>query len=833
MLSSQHEQVLRRALANNKCVLFLGAGFSTAATNRLKHGLPTGWQLASALWELLGYVDTHGEYDGTPLDRLFDIARRVKGERALNEFLDDRLRVTSYPDFYRVITYPFWHRIYTTNVDDLVERCFADARSTKLEVINAARARYKERDQFLERLQYIKLNGSIEDGLDHVTFGARQYAKRSSEHDIWYDQFVRDYSSHVTIIIGSQVNEPMFSRAIEERQGRHGAALELRLRSFLVADRISPAVAHSLSDFAIEPVTATAEQFLAFLDTLLAPVPSREEMLVRVDPRRAEYLQLAGKSPEASDAIKAFYEAFTKIEPLDAPRSHRSLFLHGATPDWDDIALGLDAKRQVTGEAQDAFQEALADTASPSVFVVSGHRGAGKSTLMMRTATNLSAAGHAVFFAVGEDVHEPHHIARAVDRFDRRVALFIDDAEWVIGRAEELVAALASVRTPPLLVLAVRSNSQYTVADIDCTEVVLGDLTESDIEAVIDVLEKNNSLGVVTGQSRATIRDLFQQRARKQLLVAMKEVTTGRQFDDIIRSEYNDIADQELRTIYLVACLATAAGTSLTRTQLLAASTHPRAVLLSGLARELKGVLVHAEEYGDRVVARHSVIAQTVIEETAPKAQLVEAYKRILSVLANDMSDRGSGDGRRWFRLYKRLINHAELLRRLEGSIEDARAVFDSVHDKVTSDGHFWLQYGSLELERGDLDLASRYISTAEALRPTDFLVRNAKGHLLLSLARSASTLREAASLRSEAVALLEELIDARGDDSDYPWHILVSHSLQYCDTWVRDEAERRIELHTLLQRANEACEARPRSRALQELRAKVERSYMMLSVNK
>lgn len=833
MLEKNEETLLKRAVDANQCVLFLGAGFSGAATNRRGEDLPVGWELAKRMWTWVGYEAKYGAYDDTPLDRLFDVARKEKGNKAMQAFLDETLLLSSYPDWYRTLSYPFWHRIYTTNIDDLTERVFHDRKTTKLEIINAITSRHKERDAFLERLQYVKLNGSLNDGLDAITFGTRQYARRSAEFDPWYDQFVRDYSTHVTILIGTKLNEPLFSRAIEARGGRSGAAQELRLRSFLVADKISPVIARSLSDFNVVPVEASAESFFAYLDTLVGDAPEREEMLARVNPRAALYVPMAKRAPDAEEATKAFFAAFTQIEVQDTPRQIRSLYLHGATPDWKDIAAGLDAQRDITAESQVRFAEALATDTNERFFAVTDHRGAGKSTLLMRTAVNLAAAGNPVFFAVGEDTPEPHLIARTLDLMERRVTLFIDDAEWVAGRAKSLVEQLARLKHPPLLVLGIRSNLLHNVEDAGLCEIWLGELTDNDIEAVIDVLERTHTLGVMTDQPRTRIRAAFKLRARKQLLVAMKEVTTGRDFDDIIKREYNDIVDQELRLTYLIACLATSAGASLTRGQLLASSELPQALLLAGVERELRNVLVRAPEFGDRVIARHPVIATTVVESIAPKSALSVAYKRILSVLANDMDAHAKrAEPRRWFRLYKSLISHQQIFHRFERDIDEARSIYDALTAKLSNDPHYWLQYGSLELEFGELDFANRYINTAESIAPDHFLIRNAKGHLLLALGVAAGSLREAEAYRSQGEDILNEAIEERGEDSDYPWHILIAHLLDWINTWVADRVQKRKELNALRHRATEACEARPGSSALEQIRDKVERAYLLTAVD-
>jgi tetratricopeptide (TPR) repeat protein len=448
----------------------------------------------------------------------------------------------------------------------------------------------------------------------------------------------------------------------------------------------------------------------------------------------------------------------------------------------------------------------------------------------MRTALNLSAAGSLAFFAVGEDLPEPEELGRALDALNQRAALFIDDAEWLGRRAADYLARLARVNKPPVLVCAIRTNALYGVADTAHEELWVGELTDPDIDALIDVMQAARTLGKATDLARSAIRDQFRIRAKKQILVAMKEVTAGRDFDEIIRREYGEIEIPELRLTYLIACLATAAGASLTRGQLLAASELPPAVLLSSLERELRDVLVRASEFGDRVIARHSVIASTVVEEIAPRPILSEAYKRILTVLANDMdgnAKRGT-ERYRWFRLYKVLVNHADIYHRFERSIDEARAIFDALQSKLSNDAHYWLQYGSLELEYGELDFANRYINLANTLAPNDFQIRSARGHLILALARAAQDSTEAVSLRREGETVLNELIDERGDEEDYPWHILISHTLDWIETWVPDLKQKRVELKRLLERSGLACESRPQSHMILKLHDRVRRAYLM-----
>lgn len=831
MLNHGDLQFLLRAIRRNRCVLFLGAGFSADAVNRRGEKIPAGSTLARKLWAWLGY-GAEEEYDFSGLDRLFDVARRTRGDAAVKELLRDQLLVQAYPDWYKAVAKPFWHRIYTTNADNLIERIYSDVGPIKIQPINGVIERYRDRPAFLEHLQYIKLNGTLDDSLDLMTFGARQYARRSSDYDPWYDHFVRDYSTHATILVGTQLNEPLFLQALEARQGREGAASELRLKSFLVSDRISPVIADSLRNFNVVPVEARAEDFFGMLDAALAPHSSRDELLQEIRPDLASHMYLRVDDRKAYESMEAFFQAFERVEVIEPPAQHRSLFLLGAAATWDDIALGLDARRQVTADVQQAIENQF-DAEEVAPIVVAGHRGAGKSTLMMRAAVNLSAAGYLVYFASGEDLPEPHMIARALDKLDQDVILFIDDGEWNIGRVADLAEAIGDLNHLPSLIVALRGNTVHILRErqVEVDEMWLPDLTDADIDAVIDILERENRLGVMTGKPRNEIRAAFKIRAHKQLLVAMREVTAGKDFDKIIEKELLDVTDPELRVAYVVACLATAEAASLSRDQLLAITKLPPARMLSALERELNQLLVPIAGPRDRLAARHPVIAQTVIEKVS-KGVLADAYKRLLGVLAHDMDAKARrGEGRRWFRLYKRIVNHTTIYRRFENNLEEARQIYESLAPRLSKDAHFWLQFGSLELEYGEVRFARHYLASAEGLEPDSHLVRNAKGHLLLLEGRLAGTRDEAVTLRNEAKAILNDLIE-EWTDNPYPWHTLISHDLDWLRIWEPDAERRRAEIEPLREMISEACEAHPRSDELLVLQQRVEREYLLTAVD-
>jgi hypothetical protein len=174
-ISANDSAYLKKALSTNAAILFVGAGFSTGATNRLRQTIPVGSEFAKTLWSFLGYK---GDYDGTALQTLFEAALKRAKQPELKKLLEDTFLCSQVPQWYSVASQIFWHRIYGTNIDDLLEQVYAARASVqKLKVFNAIKDDFAERDQFLGTVQYVKLNGSVPGDPRDVTFSVQQYAK--------------------------------------------------------------------------------------------------------------------------------------------------------------------------------------------------------------------------------------------------------------------------------------------------------------------------------------------------------------------------------------------------------------------------------------------------------------------------------------------------------------------------------------------------------------------------------------------------------------------------------------------------------------------------------
>lgn len=824
-------QYLKRHLLRNNVVLFLGAGFSMAATNVLGRTLPSSKELARALFEYMGYP---GTYDDTPLGILYQAALRKPGGNApLLSLLQRMLQVVDYPEWYGLISRWFWHRIYTTNVDNLVELIFKDYGGEGGLSTLVAPSEYQERDQFLRAVQYVKLNGSLESFDRGLTFDPKEYGRRAAESDVWYDHFVRDFSTRPTVFIGSELDEPLFWQyiAIRQHRSRHGS--ERRRQSFLVCPHISAAKRDALREFNVKPVEGTAEQFLQELASEPDIIVSRQQVLHNLDPTLEELLALESAGLPHSEIALAeeFFAVFRPVraeEPVTGLRSH---FLLGSPPAWADIFNHLDADREINRTLRNSIASYLTgDIDDGSLVLLTGAAGSGKTTIAKRVSVMLAGEGFSVYFADSTTRFLPEQLIAYLKPYERRIILVFDDASIDLRRVTELALMCSSLKVRPIIVVSIRSNDlalkRYLFEDLNITEVRVPDLSEPDIKAILATLENNGLLGDLRKLSPDARANVFREKARKQILVAMREATRGLGFDEIIEDEYNKTEPREAKLVYLIAAIPSAYHYFVSRGQLVAAMDLPPSDTLGLIEDSLNGILIPRESNPDQLQIRHPVIAEKIVRDVATRDLLAQAFAIYLRLLAHDLPPIKDRRKSRTFRIYQEVINHANLHEIFLKQVELCRTIYESVKGPLNDDGHYWLQYGSYELEWGDLDFAENYLLQAESLMPTNPWVGTALGYLTMRKAVESISPLAAHELLAKGLERLEHQIETVGRTDPYPYHVLGSQRLAFINRWT--PLDRRVkELQELHATVMEGVQRHKLSTHLRQLAEDIKRAEL------
>lgn len=807
MLSENDKQNLLRNLSRNRVVLVTGAGFSVDAINRVGQRLPLAGALTRALWRFL-YDSDYDEK--TNLRTVYEAAKtHRKGRAAVRDFLQTQLHAEQIPEWYSSVAKWFWKRIYTFNVDDVLEQVYGGLAGPQLDII-VAPDHYQERDAFLRRIQYVKLHGSIDHDKE-LTLGMREYGTRAAHVDVWYLHFVEDYSMMPTLFVGTQLDEPLFWQYIELRgaQSERGAKPR-RAKCFLVSPEISRPHEEVLTQYYIVPIRAEAHEFFKWLDEQ-AQAPSRETVLRTIDPTLEPALLASEHGAPAQDVevIEYFYSIFrAPVKPVRV--RDRASFLLGNKPSWEDIAARIDAHREINAVLKGALVSAVEDGAADLLALTSA-AGGGKSTIAKRVATELADDGYSVFFSEGESRPDPEKVAAHLKTLQERAFLFFDGAGDDLWLITELWEGTRLLPNRPVIVVMARTNEMayrghnlYRAGKL-YQEIAVPNLTNADIDGILATLEEHDLLGDLKAKTHSERVEVFRTKARKQILVAMREATSGRGFNEIIRDEFASVTPAEARLLYVLAAIASDGEYGLTLQQMITAMGLPPIETMALAEKSLAGILVPNEADPPKYFIRHPAIAHFILE-AVPRELLSEGMVAFLTTLSAVLPAVGRERRlSRAFRVYRDAINHRRLHSLFLQRPDLVRKVYDEIRPLYRDDGHYWLQYASYEIEYGsEMDLAENHLKQAAALMPRNDQVDTATAHLLMKKAVEAPTAAAADSLQQDALKILRAQMGGSKTATLHPLHIFGSQMISYIRRWIapRDQAQWFREVHEELRRA-------------------------------
>lgn len=126
-INSHEFLLLLRQFETGQVVLFTGAGFSLGATNSRGTEPPDAAALATELAGQCGW-----SYSGEPLPAVYAQAEHHLGTRELRSFLESLYANLKPAPWHADIARLYWARIYSTNIDDLVEQVYSRGGVQKL-----------------------------------------------------------------------------------------------------------------------------------------------------------------------------------------------------------------------------------------------------------------------------------------------------------------------------------------------------------------------------------------------------------------------------------------------------------------------------------------------------------------------------------------------------------------------------------------------------------------------------------------------------------------------------------------------------------------------------
>lgn len=816
-IASFHEE-----LATGQMILVNVSGISRDLHNAAGEPLANPDTLTTRLLTAMGHA-SNGAMSPVPLDEALRRAQRTLGpicadilEKALVAADDVVPHVTQ-----QLLIAP-WERVYDFTGSNALSSAVERVVNLKddVRVINAHKIRPSS---FSDRLDIVAMNGiaSLDDS--PVTFASASESG-TTPRDLWFQQLRTDLLTKPVVFVAHDVSSPTLEfywnllNSVDDNgtSDDHQNLPEPR-RRFLVAPggtehewRLSGLhVTHIDLEF-----TSFAKRNLA---TSMQSFADGKKILTRLRTERR-----AGTGVQLVRGL---------IDRAPAPSSD---YLRGYEPTWGDIAAPtgrMTARLHHVDRLRNLANSAV-DGAKP-IIVLRGTAGAGKTTSLMQYAAELVRQGKVVGWVDRTATQKRRQIQREAEALELD-AIMVDNVEiFGMNSAKSLrelrrggrTLVIASIRTTRLDTL---DTSGFQIVDQD------DPLTDRDLRRLIRVLDTNGKLGILQGLSPSMQVEKLRDICQRELLAAMIEIVNGRRFEDVIRSEYDDLNDLPAFVYGIVSFFVTVLYEEISiglddLIQITNEQGYRQREVLGVVMSLLQGSILVEDRY-KRLLCRHRSVADRVVEYLKSRPEILAMmWRSMLQHYASRDSgpeDRDSPDRR----VLIRLLSHS-LAIRLGLPKKLVRQTYDSVHSLLKDDFHFWLQRGSYEIEARDLELAANYLHSARGCRGghDDFKVLTAFGTVVFRQAQNQpSDARLAENALSIHQTLMNIVVKMRSQ-SPHTFVTLIRDGYGWVKATKVISSEQRQDIRQSLSRvadlAEEYCSDNPECMAIvREYRPKLER---------
>ena len=537
-------------ILSGNTVLFMGSGASAGSILEDGSKSPLGNELAAKIYQHFYPTST---YSNEPLTQVSSFVQKKYGPQQLHDFLYDYLKnIKPSVGLQKLVQFK-WFNVYTTNIEQALEEAYKKEikRGQKYKAIVGP----MDISSFnrLEEVNIFKLHGCISRKDEPLVFSLDEYATSKEIHlKLFYNLGV-DLIERPIIFIGYSMLDSNFQEVWSTiKKYFHNSHLR---KLYYVAPFLKEPHIDYLTSEGFEVFNMTCDEFA---DMLIHKTLGNRKSLNEYYTEKTSAITVFNSvkiSPEKKYHISENYE-FPLVE-VKKNHANNNGFYKGSEATWADIKFDKDGKRDLLSTMTDAFIN-WHGVAKFDFWIVLGKAGDGKTTFIKRLAYEMSLKiGDFVLFSKSRCSLDPTELLDLYNELKKPLVVIIDNLVDQVNKVNKLISFFKTAKAPILIIGSCR-NSDWSIYNVDFAvkpnEFRIEELSDFEIDDLLSKLESNNSLGYLKDLGIQERHRLFKNSSDRILLVALRELTTNKSFDEIIVNEFAEIHTDEARSAYLYVC---------------------------------------------------------------------------------------------------------------------------------------------------------------------------------------------------------------------------------------------------------------------------------------
>lgn len=736
-------QELEKALIDNNPILFLGAGFSYKGINSFGE-IPTGKELTKEIFDkfVAGNVD-HRDAQEIESFNLQDMCQFVdtnlEKKDELRAFLIERLSDVEPQDFHMCLpSYP-WKKIYTVNIDDLVERIYWKAEE-KIIVQNGS----KKKDSG-EDVEYIKLHGCVKAPDQPFVFSRTEYTNLiSSKINFKLNDLVSDIQREDFIFVGASLDESDIDYYITQYEN---AGYFRKRKLFFVDPKPSVKLRGRVKELGGRVIEWTAEEFLLYVKKLDYNPSELEKIRNRLN-------------------YSGIFLYKDIINSLPKSETYESRLYEGFNAKWQDVIEGWLFENPAEVDIKKKIDSIDFKNYSSYCLALFGRSFSGKDCILKQLGHYLDNIGYQVLEYNGKS-WDIKTLKEYIQKEKQQMfALLIGNASFYYKIIEKLLQS--EWNGNKLLIVSTSRKyyhvkKRYYLEGNPYEEIYITDkINVSYAGAIFDKLKEKGYLGHLPLDRERSIPQIVR---KANLINFFTNLTYGEGFKKRISKTIKDIldSDEQIKNLYVELSIFDKADLTY----------YPYELLTARYSIDFN--MFQKDRYNDLSDEQRLIVDYVRIDETGvslknellvdnvwKKMNVYDTRKTIMNILKSISGKVSEHEDGYWRIIFESLLKEDRLEKRFKFKMNDILTLYYDIKEEFDGISYYWLQLGIAEQRNNDYTKALNHLNMARSIRPRAYQIQHAIARNYLKHANYIKDIITAKALFEEGEKNMLELINSR-----------------------------------------------------------------------
>lgn len=573
----------------------------------------------------------------------------------------------------------YWDKIYTLNIDDLVENIYT-SKQIAFVVQNEAIRKPAQNAR-----QIIKLHGCVNNPNYGFVFSSNEYAINTALEDYRLKEFAHDYFNNDIIFLGTEFNETDIQVLIEKN--RRSGFINAGHNYFFISPEIGYTLKHLINSTEnFHYINWNTEEFLT----------------------ECAKLDIQNKNIEMQERLLE-QSGFLKVQNYkNVPEDYESKLYYGKDVNFYDIFANWDV---INSRTSDIIQKINREGKTGSyVVAIYGKAFTGKTVVATRLLVELYKKGYDAYSygCEGEDelidLKEYFNLNTSV----KKAAILIDDAAYLYEAIVKVFNVIPNHMTSIVFILVSDYNNhiskRHELTNFNGREWQISDqFNDKSPRILYNKLKEKNRLGSLRRCDEKTA--LIKIKENRYLVECLFQITNGEGFKLYFKKRMEELfgnssADDRYFLKYI--CVLSKLGIHNLKEQLIHINcsnikTEQFDGLVVGFGESCGVSLRCAEAYDD------------FLYDLAENERLEIVYTSLISI-ANMFREE---ENNRWKNIFEKLLNARTLHKNLKISPQKLISLFARIEKYYGNVSYFWLQRGLAKQIIHEYNDASNFLNQA------------------------------------------------------------------------------------------------------------------------